>query len=278
MVLLDLARRVYPEIPAVFCDTGLEYPEIREFVKSIENVQWIYPIRYDRKQRKYVRTNFREVIDAYGYPLPSKENARRIHQLRHQNLSPEYRKRLMGGNDIPSRNSVPKRWHCLIDAPFEVSEECCSVMKKVPFRQYEKETGRKAILGTMADESDLRREQWIRYGCNIFEKKRPQSRPMSFWTEQDVLQYLIRFNIPYCSVYGDIVKKEIVKPNSELKTTGCQRTGCMFCMFGCHLEQSPNRFQRMKRTHPKQYAYCMKPRSEGGLGLDEILTFIGVEH
>lgn len=27
-VLLDLARRIYPEIPAVFVDTGLEYPEI----------------------------------------------------------------------------------------------------------------------------------------------------------------------------------------------------------------------------------------------------------
>ena len=26
-VLLDIARRVYPDIPAVFVDTGLEYPE-----------------------------------------------------------------------------------------------------------------------------------------------------------------------------------------------------------------------------------------------------------
>ena len=33
-VLLDLARRAFPDIPAVFVDTGLEYPEIREFVKN----------------------------------------------------------------------------------------------------------------------------------------------------------------------------------------------------------------------------------------------------
>ena len=33
-VLLDLARRAFPDIPAVFVDTGLEYPEIREFVKT----------------------------------------------------------------------------------------------------------------------------------------------------------------------------------------------------------------------------------------------------
>ena len=31
-VLLDKVRRLFPEVPAVFCDTGLEYPEIREFV------------------------------------------------------------------------------------------------------------------------------------------------------------------------------------------------------------------------------------------------------
>mgnify|MGYP000264252689 CR=1 FL=1 len=33
-VLLDLARRVYPDIPAVYVDTGLEYPELRDFVKT----------------------------------------------------------------------------------------------------------------------------------------------------------------------------------------------------------------------------------------------------
>lgn len=42
-VLLDLVRRIYPETEAVFFDTGLEFPEIRKFVKSIENVTWIRP-------------------------------------------------------------------------------------------------------------------------------------------------------------------------------------------------------------------------------------------
>lgn len=40
-VLLDLARRIYPDIPAVFVDTGLEYPEIKEFVKTIPNVEGV---------------------------------------------------------------------------------------------------------------------------------------------------------------------------------------------------------------------------------------------
>ena len=180
----------------------------------------------------------------------------------------------MGKTDDNPLKAVPKRWRFLVDAPFEVSSKCCDAMKKRPFHHYESETGQKPIVATMAIESKLREDSWMRYGCNAFDKTTgPQSRPMSFWTEQDVLKYLTTYQIPYCPVYGEIVQTE-----SGLKTTGCERTGCMFCMFGCHHEQTPNRFQRMKKTHPKQYAHCMKPTSEGGLGLDEVLTFIGVDH
>lgn len=42
-VLLNLVRKIYPEVPACFSDTGLEFPEIREFVKSIDNVIWVKP-------------------------------------------------------------------------------------------------------------------------------------------------------------------------------------------------------------------------------------------
>ena len=96
---------------------------------------------------------------------------------------------------------------------------------------------------------------------------------MSFWTEQDILQYIKQYNIEIPSVYGDI-KEE----NGCLYCTGVQRTGCMFCMFGAHLEKEPNRFQQMKVTHPKQYEYCMKPIEEGGLGLNNVLNYVGVTH
>lgn len=40
-------------------------------------------------------------------------------------------------------------------------------------------------------------------------------------------------------------------------TTDCDRTGCMFCAFGAHLEKGKTRFQRLKETHPKQYNYSL---------------------
>ena len=97
---------------------------------------------------------------------------------------------------------------------------------------------------------------------------------MSFWTEQDVLTYLQRTNLPYCKeIYGDIIEQ-----NGKLKMSNMQRTGCMFCMFGCHLEKEPNRFQQMAITHPKQYDYCIKDVEDGGLGLGKVLDYIGVNY
>lgn len=68
-VLLDIIRNKmhYDQIPAVFVDTGLEYPEIREFVKSFDNVVWLKPEK-----------NFKQVIQDYGYPFISKEVANTV--------------------------------------------------------------------------------------------------------------------------------------------------------------------------------------------------------
>jgi len=60
-------------------------------------------------------------------------------------------------------------------------------------------------------------------------------------------------------------------------TTACSRTGYSFCGYGCHLEKEPNRFQRLKQTHPKLWEYCMKPWEDGGLGMKEVLGFINVK-
>lgn len=258
-VLLDLARRIYPDIEAVFVDTGLEYPELREFVKTIDNVTWLKP-----------SMNFRKVIETYGYPLISKEQSQFISEYRNTKSS-KLRDIRINGNRW-GRGKISNKWRSLVDAPFEVSHKCCHVMKKSPCKRYESRTGNHAIIATMACESQNRESAWKRHGCNAFESTRPISQPMSFWTEQDVLHYLKEFDIPYASVYGEIKQDE----NGKYYTTGCTRTGCIFCGFGCHLEKEPNRFQRMKVTHPKLWEYCMKPWNEGGLGMKEVLEYIGV--
>lgn len=260
-VLLDLVRKIYSDVPAVFVNTGLEYPEIRDFVKTKENVVNLRP-----------KMSFKQVIEKYGYPFPSKEQAAFIQEYK-TTKSEKLKDIRLNGNKW-NRGKISKKWLYLIDAPFMVSDKCCDIMKKAPLKKYEKETGRYPIIGTMACESDQRQSNWQMYGCNAFKKKRPTSQPLSFWTEQDILTYIKQNGLNYASVYGDIIQND----NNEYITTKCERTGCMFCMFGCHLEKEPNRFQRMKVTHPKLYEYCLRDWDAGGLGIKRVLEYINVKY
>lgn len=282
-VLLHIARELYPDITAVFIDTGLEYPEIRQFVKSFENVEIIKPEK-----------TFFEVVAEYGYPVFGKEVAKTIYYARKG--SNWAVKRLEGLDKSGGASEFKKRfikYKPFVTAPFITSSLCCDVMKKRPAHKYESETGRKPLIATMTEESQQRQAAWLKNGCNAFDTERPVSHPISFWKQQDILLYLKSYNVPYCSVYGDIVAENpqmsLIQDNTErLVTTGCERTGCMFCMFGIMNDKTPNRFQQLKKTHPKVYDYCigggefdekglLKPNKQG-LGIGRILDFIKIDY
>lgn len=242
-VLLDQVRKIYPDVVAVFSDTGLEYPEIREFVKTIDNVVWIKP-----------KMNFKEVLNKYGYPVISKEVSQKIYQIRNTNSEALRNKRLHG--DKKGNGKIPEKWKYLIEATFKINNKCCDALKKSPIHIYEKESGFKPFIGTMAVDSALRKTSYLAQGCNSYEG-RQASTPMAFWLESDIWDYIHKYNLPYSKIYD----------------LGYSRTGCMFCMFGVHLEKEPNRFQLMKITHPKQYDYCMNV-----LGISKALEYIGVKY
>jgi len=355
-VLLHIVREAmgYTKVPAVFVDTGLEYPEIRNFVKTFDNVEILRP-----------KLTFKQVIEKYGYPFFSKETSEAIYEARKYFTNAEYevepltdrqtdrqtvegywaaadflgvprRKKNKDSEDyqklkkgiIPNKYKYGKpvrilqlegklphtehgvttdeyskrydksRYLFMLEAPFQVNNACCKVMKKAPVKEYAKRTHRHPMTAQMASESRLRQSSWIKNGCNSFDSKNPISNPMAFWTEQDILLYIKQNNIPICSVYGDIVEdrsgtdevegqltisdlkewegiKDYDAKSLPLKTTGCNRTGCMFCGYGCHLEkEGEGRFELMKKTHPKQYEYIMKPREEGGLNYRAIIDWI----
>ena len=259
-----------------FSDTGLEFPELREHVKAYaEWIKHFFSIEVELvidtpKDKKGKRIIFKDVILNEGYPILSKNISRQIGDVQRlgQNC---WAARCFDGRETGMYDM--RRWKYVLDAPFKVSNKCCDIMKKRPAHKFTKESGLIPIIGTMACESKQRRTEWLHNGCNAFDKKNPSSQPMSFWTEQDVLECLHKYEIPYPSVYGEIKKDE----NGEWYTTGYNRTGCMFCGYGCHLEKEPNRFQMLKETHPKIWEYCMKPVKDGGLGMREVLEYIGVK-
>ncbi len=326
-VLLHMIRKIYRGGgKAVYVDTGLEYPEIRAFVRSFENVEILRP-----------KMNFRQVIMKYGYPFIGKEVAgcvygarRYMEKLARREMGEDsggiisnysymadlagidrredkenvlYQKLARG--EIPSTEvSVPVRYLILqgkyphkekgavtseysrmynkerykffLEAPFEISDRCCDIMKKAPMHSYAKRTGRVPMTAQMASESRLRTTNWLKNGCNGFEMKSPISNPMSFWLEQDVLEYIYHYRIPIASGYGEVVAEE--RPDRKAggqdntldmgifdvrkplySTTGCSRTGCVYCGFGCHREKSPNRWEIAEKfSNPAIIDYMLR--------------------
>ncbi len=160
-VLLDLARRAFPDIPAVFVDTGLEYPEIREFVKTVPNVTWLRP-----------EMPFSKVILEYGYPVISKDVARRIRYARKGGTWVLCHLNGLNRDGTPSKyNERYMKWRILLDAPFFVSDQCCFIMKERPLHRYNRETGRKQIIATMACESARRQSVYLKIGCNAYQRQ-----------------------------------------------------------------------------------------------------------
>ena len=153
-VLLHLAREIYKDIEAVFVDTGLEYDQIRDFVKAFDNVAWLKP-----------KMRFDEVIAKYGYPIISKMIARYAEDARKAIVRGDlnhYTLKIFDGDfkyGVDNKTSFynKKKWKFLLDAPFLVSNKCCDIMKKEPLHRYQKISGKKAIIGTMAYESDQRK-------------------------------------------------------------------------------------------------------------------------
>jgi 3'-phosphoadenosine 5'-phosphosulfate sulfotransferase (PAPS reductase)/FAD synthetase len=243
-VLRHIIKSMYLNIESVFCDTGLEFPEIRCFVKQQANVVWLKP-----------RKSFYQVIKEYGYPVVSKEVSQKISEVRTTKSDKLRYKRLYGDNNPYKSGKIPEKWKYLINAPFNISHKCCHYLKKDVSKRYEKASGNKMILAEMVVDSHARKQKYLRNGCNAFSAKRQISNPMSFWTEANVWQYIKQNNVEYCEIYD----------------MGYQRTGCIFCAFGCHLEREPNKFQLLQQTHPKLWSYCMDK-----LGMEVVLNHLNI--
>lgn len=267
-VLLDLVRQIYPDTPAVYCDTGIEFPEIKAFAKGHDNVEVIKP-----------KSNFKEILTRFGYPVITKEQSKYIHDIRHG--SEKLKNTRLYGNP-KGGFKLNNKWKFALDAPFEISDKCCAYMKKGKMLAYEYRTKRRPVVGMLAEESHQRKTMYMRTGCNSFKPGKEKSNPLGFWGEQDILRYIKNTGLPICEVYGE------VKGGEELFCTGYSRTGCIYCAYGVHMEDYPNRFQMLKRTHPKLYEYCMgggeydtdgmwKPSKEG-LGFRKVLDFFNIEY
>jgi 3'-phosphoadenosine 5'-phosphosulfate sulfotransferase (PAPS reductase)/FAD synthetase len=268
-VLLDLARRCYPDIPAVFMDTTIEFPSIVDFVKSKPNVTILKP-QYCKTCVNCSDGCFARVIREHGICYPSKEVAKTIEAARRGMIWAINRFKGLNTDGTYSwyKEQIYKRWAFLVDSPFKISDKCCKVLKESQLDKWYKETGRVPIIGTLASESIRRKNAWLTTGCNAFNALKKVSKPLSFWTQNDIFRYLRDYKIPYADIYGNIVEDK----KGRLRTDGEQRTGCSTCVVGIHLDRT-NRFQRLKQTHPELWDYGIN-----SLGFGEFFDYLGIDY
>lgn len=239
-VLLHIARRIQPNIKAVFCNTRNEYPEIVNFVRKMKenggNIDIIQP-----------HLTPKEVIEQYGFPMISKDKAKAIYYAKYHPESKSAQQGLQLEND---RTRIPLRYRYLIQENYDVSNKCCDKLKKEPLHEYVLETKTYPILGTLAAESKIREYAYIKKGgCNTFnnrDKRKQKSTPLAIWTEEDIQEYIKRYNVEICDIYNK----------------GLTRTGCAFCLFGAQFK-SDNRLQFLYNNYPKFYNMCMNYTNNG---------------
>lgn len=251
-VLLDLCRVLDKNIKAVFFNTGMEYPDIIYHVRKLQKQGYNIDIRKPSARPK-------DIWEKTGFPLVSKEQS---HKLFYMKNDPTCKTALLGFADPKkSMHAVSLCWRFLINEKFDCNNKCCDILKKAPSHKYQKETGLFPIVGTMASESLLRKEQYIlRGGCNSFESGKIFSTPLSIWLEDDVWSYINDRNLKIPDIYYK----------------GVKRTGCVCCGFGAHLD--PYRYDALYLLYPKLYAQMMSYENNGVLFREAIRKVLMVNH
>lgn len=277
-LLFFLRKYVDPYIIGVSVK-AIECKENQEVLNSLDNMEFLKP------EKSKV-----EVIHDCGYPIISKNIAGKIELLQHPTEKNacvrnailtgevgEYGLKINGGKKNSPRMMLPKKWMKLFagdylpdcqTAPFKVSEKCCYYLKEKPCDDYRKQNGNAGVyMGLMASEGGRRAMALMAHGCNYYGKTVHRSCPFAIFSKSDLLRLALELHVPISKAYGEIVET----PDGELTTTLATRTGCTMCGFGVHLEERPNRFDRLYDSNPAEWDFWMNKKGWG-----PVLDYIGV--
>jgi 3'-phosphoadenosine 5'-phosphosulfate sulfotransferase (PAPS reductase)/FAD synthetase len=176
-VLLHLVSSMFPEIKSIFCDTGVEYKSIVDFVKTFDNVEIIKP-----------KKSFIKIIEEYGFPAISKEQSRYISDVRNPNCCQKTKDIRLGNGNF----RISDKWKWLLDTNIKISDKCCYHLKKAPLQK----KGLYYFTGERIAESNLRKQ---RYHTCILPKK---CIPLRLWSDKLINKYIKYHDIKICNIYN----------------------------------------------------------------------------
>lgn len=236
--LLDMALPGN-QIPRVFADTGIEYNEIRKFVKTIkENDKRVVMLQPSLP--------IKETLKKYGYPFGSKHHSAvwklyKKHGFKSQTVTAYY-EHASNFHSYQCPNILKYQFSESFDS-LNISDKCCDYLKKKPMEQYSKDTGRKiAIVSIMAAEGGRRSSAvCLAFSGNRLKEFHPLA-PVSLEWER---WFIEKYSIPLCKLY--------YPPYSF------ERTGCKGCPFSLHLQKQLETMQTYFPNERKQCEDIWKP-------------------
>ena len=191
-------------IEVVGDNTFMEFPEIRDRIYKYS----------DKVLSPTLKPT--EIKEKYGIPCFSKEQDFYIYYyqngLRNANQPAKTIQQKIDGTYDKGFSGISKkaREYVLSGNAHQITHLCCYYLKKKPFHDYEKATGKKAILGVRSEESLLRKTQYT--SCFTSSGKFTPIHDLTQELEDKIIK---QYNIEVPKIYDYI-----------------DRTGCAGCPYG----------------------------------------------
>ena len=224
------------EIEIVGVNTYMEHHEILERIKK----------NCDRVLLPKMKPM--QIKEKYGIPCFSKSQDFFIEAVQKGTNAPSILDRFYGTSKSWHNVSKKARNYVLSGKAHKISPKCCKYLKKEPFRLYEKETGKKAILGIRSSESKMRASQYKT--CFTKDKKFTPIHDLS----DELLEKIIeKYNIEVPEVYKYV-----------------SRTGCMGCPYGSYKKECAKELALISENQKKFVCEYFKESYEA-LGINTIV-------
>lgn len=219
-VVLHQVLQYDKNIPVIFNDSLIEFPETYEFIEKLAN-DWKINLHITKPD-----TNLWEIGKKYGWPILGKNISSNVERARRTG---NFRKQLSKLEVDLAKNGL------------NISTKCSVLLREEPAKKLEKELEVDVkIIGLRADESRARVRLWVDHGSHYyvkqyFNKKEGmwKASPITIWTDDDIWEYHKKFNIPYARLYD----------------MGYPRNGCWPCAMAIRNGQ----LERLYNNHYELY-------------------------
>ena len=223
------------KIPRIYSNTGIDFIAIRDFVRKMATDDPRFFILNPTQ-------NLKKMFSEIGYPFKSKFHSHLLDIYSRQGKTGCVLKYAEPKANTP--HSCPKvlQFQFNQPLPFKISDKCCYKMKKEPFKEYEKKSGRTiGLTGMRRAEKGLREN----INCLVFSRgSLHRFHPLAPCSDEFIDQLIDEYAIPLCRLY--------------YSPFNFKRTGCKGCPYNIHLQEELDTLEKFLPTEKENCEYLWR--------------------